>query len=47
MLSSGIKHPYDLVLGYYSVHISPDALYKGEAEIKRLANKLQTEGRLH
>lgn len=47
VLGSAIKHPHDLVLGYYSVHTSPDALYKGEAEIKRLANKLQSEGRLH
>ncbi|WP_373527997.1 pirin family protein [Nostoc sp.] len=47
MLGSAIKHPHDLVLGYYSVHTSPDALYKGETEIKRLANKLRNEGRLH
>jgi redox-sensitive bicupin YhaK (pirin superfamily) len=47
MLGSAIKHPHDLVLGYYSVHTSADALYKGEAEIKRLGNKLRSEGRLH
>lgn len=47
MLGSAIKHPHDLVLGYYSVHTSPDALYKGEAEIKRLGDKLRSEGRLH
>ncbi len=46
VLGSAIKHPHDLVLGYYSVHTSPDALQNGETEIKRIAKRLQTEGRL-
>src|SRR5687768_13835133 len=34
VLGSAVKHPHDLVLGYYSVHTSPQALAAGEAEIR-------------
>lgn len=46
MLFSGtaVKHPYDLHLGYYSVHTSRDALIKGENEIKRIENVLKDQG---
>lgn len=30
VLGSAIKHPHDLVLGYYSVHTSVSALERGE-----------------
>lgn len=46
ILGSAIKHPHPLVLGHYSVHTSPDALEKGETEIRRLAKQLQAAGRL-
>ena len=46
ILGSAIKHPYDLVLGYYSVHTNPDALETGEANIARIGRQLIAEGRL-
>jgi redox-sensitive bicupin YhaK (pirin superfamily) len=46
VLGSAIKHPYPLVLGYYSVHTSPVALAQGEAEIERIGQRLRAEGRL-
>ena len=39
-------HPYDLALGYYSVHTSADALAKGEARIAEIQAELQRQGRL-
>lgn len=33
VLGSAVPHPHDLVLGYYSVHTSEDALRTGEARI--------------
>ncbi|WP_211462340.1 pirin family protein [Collimonas silvisoli] len=36
VLGSAIKHPHDLVLGYYSVHTDGYALERGEAEIERI-----------
>jgi redox-sensitive bicupin YhaK (pirin superfamily) len=45
VLGSGIKHPHELVLGSYSVHTSAKALEAGEAEIRRIANRLRAEGR--
>jgi hypothetical protein len=35
-----VKHPHDLVLGYYSVHTSAKALAAGEAEIRRIGERL-------
>jgi redox-sensitive bicupin YhaK (pirin superfamily) len=46
ILGSAIKHPHDLVLGYYSVHTTPAALEKGEANIARIGRQLKAEGRL-
>ena len=46
VLGSAAPHPHDLVLGYYSVHTSPDALAKGEARIAEIQAELQRQGRL-
>jgi redox-sensitive bicupin YhaK (pirin superfamily) len=46
VLGSAIKHPHELVLGYYSVHTSMQALERGEAEIQRIGQRLRAEGRL-
>jgi redox-sensitive bicupin YhaK (pirin superfamily) len=40
VLGSAVKHPHDLVLGYYSVHTSAKALAAGEAEIRRVGERL-------
>jgi redox-sensitive bicupin YhaK (pirin superfamily) len=44
VLGSAVKHPHDLVLGYYSVHTSQAALAAGEAEIRRIGTQLQSAG---
>jgi len=46
ILGSAIKHPHDLVLGYYSVHTHPEALEKGEANIARIGRQLSAAGRI-
>ena len=46
VLGSAAKHPHDLVIGYYSVHTSIEALAAGEAEIRRIGRRLRAEGRL-
>jgi redox-sensitive bicupin YhaK (pirin superfamily) len=46
VLGSAIKHPHPLVLGYYSVHTSPAALNRGEAEINRIGQRLRAAGRI-
>lgn len=46
VLGSAIKHPHPLVLGYYSVHTSLAALNQGEAEIKRIGERLRAAGRI-
>jgi len=46
VLGSAIKHPHPLVLGYYSVHTSEQALARGEAEISRIGLQLRAQGRL-
>jgi redox-sensitive bicupin YhaK (pirin superfamily) len=46
VLGSAVKHPHDLVFGYYSVHTHPDALKKGEANIARIGRQLHAAGRL-
>lgn len=46
VLGSAIKHPHPLVLGYYSVHTSEEALAQGEAEISRIGGQLRAQGRL-
>jgi hypothetical protein len=44
ILGSAIKHPHDLVLGYYSVHTNPNALKRGEANIARIGRQLKRRG---
>lgn len=46
VLGSAVKHPHELVLGYYSVHTHKQALEKGEAKIAEIGQRLQAEGRL-
>jgi redox-sensitive bicupin YhaK (pirin superfamily) len=46
VLGSAVPHEHDLVLGYYSVHTSADALRDGEAQIAAIRARLVHEGRL-
>ncbi|HWZ48300.1 MAG TPA: pirin family protein, partial [Herbaspirillum sp.] len=46
VLGSAVKHPHDLVLGYYSVHTDADALARGEAGIERIREQLEANRRL-
>ena len=46
VFGSAIKHPHPLVLGYYSVHTSAAALAAGEAEIRRIGQRLHAAGRV-
>lgn len=46
VLGSAMKHPHELVTGYYSVHTSKTALAQGETEIQRIGERLRKEGRL-
>ena len=46
VIGSAIKHPYPLVLGYYSVHTNADALARGEAEIRRVGRELAAQRRV-
>jgi redox-sensitive bicupin YhaK (pirin superfamily) len=46
VLGSAVPHPYDLVLGYYSVHTSKASLDEGEARIAAIRSRLVQEGRL-
>jgi redox-sensitive bicupin YhaK (pirin superfamily) len=41
VLGSAAPHKHDLVLGYYSVHTTPDALRDGEAHISSIAHHIQ------
>jgi len=45
VLGSAAPHEHDLVLGYYSVHTSPDALRDGERHIAAIGARLAREGR--
>jgi redox-sensitive bicupin YhaK (pirin superfamily) len=45
MIGSAVRHPHDLVLGYYSVHTSADALRTGEAQIDAIRATLVSNGR--
>jgi redox-sensitive bicupin YhaK (pirin superfamily) len=44
VLGSAVKHPHDLVTGYYSVHTSAAALRAGESEIRRIGSQFVTAG---
>ena len=46
VIGSAVRHPHPLVLGYYSVHTSEQALAQGEAEIERIGRQLRAQGRL-
>jgi redox-sensitive bicupin YhaK (pirin superfamily) len=46
VLGSAVSHPYELVLGNYSVHTSPASLQAGEQHIAEIKARLQKEGRL-
>jgi redox-sensitive bicupin YhaK (pirin superfamily) len=46
VLGSAARHPYELVLGHYSVHTSPSSLEAGEQHIAEIKARLQKEGRL-
>jgi redox-sensitive bicupin YhaK (pirin superfamily) len=41
VLGSSVKHPHELVTGYYSVHTSAAALEQGENEIQRIGKQLR------
>jgi redox-sensitive bicupin YhaK (pirin superfamily) len=45
VIGSAVKHPYPLVVGYYSVHTSEDTLAQGETEIRRIGHDLVAQGR--
>lgn len=47
VLGSSIGHPHELALGYYSVHTSPAALERGEAEIRRIGRQIASENILN
>jgi redox-sensitive bicupin YhaK (pirin superfamily) len=44
VLGSAVSHPHDLVLGYYSVHTSPEALEVAELQIAEIRTRLGNEG---
>jgi redox-sensitive bicupin YhaK (pirin superfamily) len=46
MIGSAAPHPHNLVLGYYSVHTSAEALQIGEAQIDVIRDALVAKGRL-
>lgn len=46
VIGSAMPHPHDLVLGYYSVHTSAEALAAGEAQIRAIRHRLVEQGRL-
>jgi redox-sensitive bicupin YhaK (pirin superfamily) len=46
VLGSAVPHPHDLVLGYYSVHTSEQALQAGEKGIVELGEQLRRSGRI-
>ena len=46
VLGSAASHPYELSLGYYSVHTSPASLQAAEQRIAEIKARLQKEGRL-
>ena len=46
VLGSAVSHPYELALGYYSVHTSSASLHAGEQRIAEIKVGLQKEGRL-
>lgn len=45
VLGSAPPHRHELALGSYSVHTSPEALRRGEEEIRRIGGRLVAEGK--
>lgn len=43
VIGSAAPHPYDLKLGYYSVHTSEEALKSGEAKIQEIGRRLRLQ----
>ncbi|MEH1826098.1 MAG: hypothetical protein V7L22_12150 [Nostoc sp.] len=43
-MGSAVRHPYELKLGYYSVHTSAEALQAGEARISEIEVRLREAG---
>jgi redox-sensitive bicupin YhaK (pirin superfamily) len=41
VIGSAVKHPHPLVTGYYSVHSSPETLFRGEAGIEDVASTMK------
>jgi redox-sensitive bicupin YhaK (pirin superfamily) len=46
VLGSAVKHPHDLVTGYYSVHTNAEALRRGENNIAAIGRRLHDQGLL-
>jgi redox-sensitive bicupin YhaK (pirin superfamily) len=46
VVGSAVPHEHDLVLGYYSVHSTPEALRDGEAHIEAIRARRVEDGRL-
>ena len=46
VVGSAVKHPHDLVVGYYSVHTNAAVLREGGAPIQQIGSRLRIEGRL-
>jgi redox-sensitive bicupin YhaK (pirin superfamily) len=46
VLGSAVPHPHELVLGYYSVHTSEEALRAGEQGIVQIGEQLRRVGRI-
>jgi redox-sensitive bicupin YhaK (pirin superfamily) len=46
VLGSAVKHPHDLVTGYYSVHTNAEALRRGESNIATIGRRLHERGLL-
>lgn len=46
VLGSAVKHPHDLVMGYYSVHTSETALAQGESNIRRIEDELRRKRKI-
>ena len=46
VLGSAPAHPHDLIMGYYSVHSSAEALKRGEKNIQRIRTELRRAGKL-
>jgi redox-sensitive bicupin YhaK (pirin superfamily) len=46
VIGSAAPHRHELALGNYSVHTSPEALRKGEEEIRRIGRRLRDNGTL-